>query len=339
MPWLQRARDIFGRLVIFVDSEAPPTVHQRAKAIASTVFTNDSSAFFSSDFRGMVDACESEWVFYLDFDEELSPEWEDDNWRRLIREQEFTHFIFRRRWVLPNGNYITSEPWWPDLHMRLFRADLPSRLPTKPHEAVVVPGKGALLRSLCIHHHVLWLSDRRTREQKAQNYESLLPGGAQEHFYLYEDYQPQEAAVPEAIKINWGNEIMLMPRLAPENARAEILAVEKAPDQVRRSTLFWFDVTLRNDARMPICSGPPFPVRLAYHWRHAVTNEVAVYDGVRTELLPPLDPSQSAAVEMVVHSPPEPGRYILHVTLVQEHNFWFEQVAEQFGREITVEVI
>jgi hypothetical protein len=42
---------------------------------------------------------------------------------------------------------------------------------------------------------------------------------------------------------------------------------------------------------------------------------------------------------MVVQSPPQPGTYVLHVTLVQEENFWFEQVAGQFGREITVEVI
>jgi hypothetical protein len=339
MPWLRRARELFGRLVVFVDSpRAKPSVQERANALASAVYTSESPLYFASDFRAMVNACESDWVLYLDFDEELSPEWDDESWRSLIRRAEFTHYLFPRRWILPNGNYITSAPWWPDLHLRLFRSDLATAFPTKLHEAVVVQGEGAVLRSLCIHHHVLWLTDRATREQKAQKYDSLFPGGALEHFYLYEDFPLQEAPVASPAKLNWEEEILSMPRLSTANARADIQLVEKTPGQVRRSTLFWIDVTLRNDTGMPICSAPPFQVGLSYHWRNAATNEVAVYDGLRTELLPPVAASQSVPIEMVVNSPPEPGKYVLHLTLVQEQNFWFEEVSEKFGCELTIEV-
>lgn len=340
MPWLERAREIFGRLVVLIDApRAVPGVFARAEAITPLVHASDSDTFFGVDFRSLPVLCESDWCFFLDYDEELSAEWDDYGWRKLLRQADFTHFLCARRWIVPNGNYITSGPWWPDLQLRLFRSNRVGRVPTKLHESMTVIGQGAVLRNLCIHHHVLRLSDRRVRQQKAQVYDSLLPGGAQEHFYLYEDFPVQEAAVPEAIKISWEQEILSMPRLAPVNARAEILAVEKAPAQVHRRTLFWIDVTIRNDAELPICSAPPFPVRLAYHWRHAATHEMAVYDGRRTELLPPLDPSQSRLVEMVVQSPSEPGAYVLHLTLVQEENFWFDQVAGQFGREITIEVI
>jgi hypothetical protein len=129
-----------------------------------------------------------------------------------------------------------------------------------------------------------------------------------------------------------------MPRLAPANAEAEIVMVEKGPGEVRRSTLFWTNVLLRNNTGMPICSAPPFPVRLSYHWRNAATNEVAIYEGLRTEILPPLDASQSLPVAMVVYAPAEPGKYVLHLTLVQEQNFWFEEVSEKFGCELTIEV-
>lgn len=339
MPWLRRAREIFGRLVVFVDSpRAKPSVQERANALASAVYNSGSPLFFGSDFRAMVDACESDWVFYLDFDEELSPEWDDNNWRSLLRRAEFTHYLFPRRWILPNRNYLISAPWWPDLHLRLFRADRASAFPTKVHEPVVVHGTGALLRNLCIHHHVLWLTARVAREQKAQKYDSLFPGGALEHFYLYEDFPLQEAPVPSPAKLNWEEEILSMPRLSAANVRAAILAGEKAPDEIRRNTLFWIEVTVRNDAEMPMCSAPPFPVRLSYHWRHAATGEMAVYDGLRTEILPPLEPSQSALIEMVVQSPLDAGTYVLHLTLVQEQNFWFEQVAGPVGREITIEV-
>jgi hypothetical protein len=54
-------------------------------------------------------------------------------------------------------------------------------------------------------------------------------------------------------------------------ARADILAVENAPAEVRPGTLFWIDVTLRNETAFPMCSAPPFPIQLSYHWRHAAT--------------------------------------------------------------------
>jgi hypothetical protein len=340
MPWLKRAREIFGRLVVVIDAQrALPGALKRAKAITPLVHSSDSPTFFGSDFRGLLALCESDWTLFLDYDEELSAEWDDEGWRKLIRQSEFTHFYCARRWIVPNGNYITSGPWWPDLQLRLFRSDLVGQVPRKPHEVLSVLGQGALLRNLAIHHHVLRLSDRSTRQAKTQVYDTLLPGGALEYFYLYEDFHPHEAAVTPPAKVKWDEEILSMPRLAPENARADILAVENAPGQVRRADLFWIDVTLRNETGIPISSAPPFPVRLSYHWWNAATAEVALYDGLRTELLPPLDHSQSASFKMVVHSPPQPGSYVLHLTLVQEQNFWFEQVAGQFGREITIEVI
>jgi hypothetical protein len=340
IPWLKRAREIFGRMVVVIDAQrALPGAYERAKAVTPLVHLSDSPTFFGSDFRRLLALCESDWTLFLDYDEELSAEWEDESWRKLIRQSEFTHFLCARRWIVPNGNYIISGPWWPDLQLRLFRSDMVGQVPTKPHEPLSVLGQGGTLRTLSIHHHVLRLLDRPIRQRKTEAYESLIPGGALEYFYLYEDYQPREAAVPAPEKLNWEEEILSMPQLAPANARAEILAVERAPGEIRRSRLFWIDVTLRNDTGMPICSASPFPVRLSYHWRDAATNEVIIYDGLRTELLPPLALSQSVSVEMVVQSPPQPGSYVLHLTLVQEKNFWFEQVAGEFGREITLEVI
>ena len=340
MPWLKRACEIFGRMVILIDApRAVPGAIERAKAITPLVHTSDSATFFGVDFRSLPVLCESDWCFFLDYDEELSAEWEDENWRELIRQSEISHFLCARRWMLPNGNYIKSGPWWPDLQLRLFRSNLVGRVPTKLHEPMTVTGQGALLRNLSIHHHVLRLSDRPLRQQKTQAYASLLPGGAQEHFYLYEDFPLREEAVPEAIKINREDEILSMARLAPENARIDIVAVEKAPGEVSPRTLFWIDVTLRNETGKAICSAPPFPVQLSYHWLHAGTNEIAIFEGLRTGILPPLDPSQSGSIEMVVQSPPEPGSYVLHLTMVQEGIFWFDQVAEQRGGEITIEVI
>ena len=65
MPWFKRARDIFGRLLIFIDARrAVPGAEQRAREVASFVHPSVSEAFFASDFRAMAAACESDWALY-----------------------------------------------------------------------------------------------------------------------------------------------------------------------------------------------------------------------------------------------------------------------------------
>jgi hypothetical protein len=130
-----------------------------------------------------------------------------------------------------------------------------------------------------------------------------------------------------------------MPRLDAEAVKAIRLSVQDVPTKVAARAIFWVRTLIDNDTEISLSSAPSFPVRPAYHWFDAATGAVEVYDGVRSEMLHPIRPGARQELEMVVFAPSRPGRYRLNVTLVQEQNFWFEQVAGQFGREITVEVI
>lgn len=339
MPWMIRAREIFGRLVIFVDQRrAFPEVEERARKIASVVHLSESDAFFGSDFKAMIEACESDWVFFLDHDEELSGEWSGADWRGLLRTDAFTHYFCSRRWILPNQNYIAAEPWWPDLQLRLFRADAPTRFPTKPHEPVTVSGRGALLRHLAIHHHI-WLLDQSTRQAKTKFYDSLLPGGALEYFYEYERFHPQELPLPRPARFDPAQDVVTMPRLEPESTNNIELNAVDLPVQIERGKLFWWRAVLRNGTDHTLASAPLFPVRVSYHWRDAGTGAPEVYDGIRSEIIDPIRPGEERDLEFVVLSPGRVGIFLLELTLVQERNFWFDEVRPGFGKTFRIEVV
>jgi hypothetical protein len=338
MPWMKRAREIFGRLVIFIDqARAFPGTEARAREIASVVYLNESAAFFGSDFKAMIRACESEWVMFLDHDEELSAEWSQPGWRTLLSDSEFTHYFCPRRWVLSNRNFIAAEPWWPDLQLRLFRADAPVGFPTKPHEPVAVSGNGALLRHLAIHHHI-WLLDHSARQKKTKFYDSLVPGGSLDYFYLYEEFHPSELPVPPPRHFDPAHDVITMPRLNPEVAPKIELEAGDLPPRLERRKLFWSRVLVRNRTDTPIASAPLFPVRLSYHWRDAETGAVEVYDGLRSGIVDPIPPGQERELEFVVLTPARAGRFLLELTLVQEQNFWFDQILPGFAKTFRIEL-
>lgn len=69
----------------------------------------------------------------------------------------------------------------------------------------------------------------------------------------------------------------------------------------------------------------PYPVHLSYHWRDN-NNNITVFDGARTPIMPALRPGETREVQMRVITPEKPGEYVLDVTLVQEMCFWFEEI-------------
>ena len=70
----------------------------------------------------------------------------------------------------------------------------------------------------------------------------------------------------------------------------------------------------------------PAPIQLSYHWFDANGN-IAVFEGLRTPLVPSIDPGNSETYEIKVAAPCDPGEYRLRITLVQEGVRWFDELA------------
>jgi hypothetical protein len=340
VAWFTEARSVFGELVIFIDEKrVTPGTIERAQKVGTRVVRHQANTWYESNFGAMARACESDWVFVLDYDEQLSPEWQQDGWRQILETTPFTHFWCPRRWTVPGGRYIDDDPWWPDFQLRLLRNNLEgAAFPTQLHDIIHVPGPSACFRSLAIHHHVLQLVSRSQREDKVRSYEQLRPSGGLSHYYLYEDYAPSQVAVPEAKELDLATEVVWMEKLSAHQIAGISLEVEAIPDHVSVSELFWATAQITNHTDVALGAYPPFSVRLAYHWIERETRRVVVFEGYRSGLFPEIPARAKSRCPMMILAPNHPGKYILQITMVQEQVCWFEKVQPGILREFCVAV-
>ncbi len=98
----------------------------------------------------------------------------------------------------------------------------------------------------------------------------------------------------------------------------------RAPAMVQPESKFDVDLIVTNRSKVPLKSFPPNPVHLSYHWIEGNSGQVAILDGTRTLLEPPLDGQSERRYRMSVTAPMNPADYILRATLVQESCGWFD---------------
>lgn len=310
-----------------------------AYEIKASVQLYDAERWYDWDLGAMVHMCDADWVFILEYDEELSGEWKADGWRRVLEQTTCTHFWTPRRWIV-GERYIKAAPWWPDFQMRLFRGRLLDvRYPERLHDPILVAGTAAALPDLAIHHHVLSLLDRAKREAKVRFYEQLRPSGSLGHYYLYEDHKLPTAPIPpKSALIPWTRALSMRP-LSRDEIASVSLTVSNVPSVVRTSELILLDANVQNKSSRDLCSFPPNPVHVAYHWLHSATRDIALFEGQRTALLPCAPRHGDVSVAMSVFAPPEPGDYVLQITIVQEQVAWFEQIQQKIMHAYEVRVI
>jgi GT2 family glycosyltransferase len=126
---------------------------------------------------------------------------------------------------------------------------------------------------------------------------------------------------------------MLPPEINEGSFRIEI--AEALPGVVAPGARLEFEVRIENSSAFSLSSNHPYPVQLSYHWLNA-EGSIAVYDGERAQLIPPLPPASSLHYFMKVQSPKMAGTYQLQLSLVQEKVRWFDGAAD--GNFPTVEV-
>ena len=341
IPWMQEVRSVFDELVIFIDERrATPGTVTRAEGVGTRILANKAETWYAADRLAMLAACESDWVFTIEYDEQLSPEWHQHTWRQILEKTPFTHFWCLRQWILPSARYISGNPWSPDFQLRLFRNKLEgTEFPSKLHENVFIPGLGACFRNLSLYHHVLWLMSRAQREDKVRSYEHLRPGSSDGYYYLYEDHKPPKAPLPGGRKLDVSREILQIHKFSPEEILKISLKVEGVPKSISASQLFWLAVEVTNATRQNLSSSPsPFSVNLSYHWIDQGTRRMFVFDGRRSGLWPGAPAATTTTGTMMIIAPDQPGQYILQTTMVQEGVCWFEDVQADILQEFSISV-
>jgi hypothetical protein len=93
-------------------------------------------------------------------------------------------------------------------------------------------------------------------------------------------------------------------------------------------------VTLKNQGRLTWESTTVPPFSLSYHWLTAETEEVVIFDGLRTTFAQPVSPGESVTLNARVRAPNYPGTYVLIWDVVQEHRTWLSLEGVYPGRSV-----
>jgi UDP-3-O-[3-hydroxymyristoyl] glucosamine N-acyltransferase len=129
-----------------------------------------------------------------------------------------------------------------------------------------------------------------------------------------------------------------MPAL-PAAAFADIgLRVFDRTCRMAAGTQTQVSVEIDNRSAELLASLEPYPVHLSYHWLEYGTRRCHVSEGERTPLTVPVRPRSRHSQEARVVSPKEPGQYVLVLTMVQEHQLWFDRIAPPIAVEWQVAV-
>lgn len=100
----------------------------------------------------------------------------------------------------------------------------------------------------------------------------------------------------------------------------------------------WVQCEVTNGTSQQIGSYHPAPIHLSYHW-FDMDGNVTIFEGLRSQLIPPLDPGSSEIYELKIAPPPDPGEYRLRITLVQEGVRWFDELlGAAASQEISIRV-
>jgi UDP-3-O-[3-hydroxymyristoyl] glucosamine N-acyltransferase len=126
-----------------------------------------------------------------------------------------------------------------------------------------------------------------------------------------------------------------LPRMAAQEIR---LLVADRTSHVPAGTHAQIELVIENRSTETLLSRPPYPVNISYHWLDAATRDCVVFDGKRSPLTVPVLPRSRTTHTACVLAPPEPGRYVLRLTLVQEQQFWLDSAAPSAARELEITV-
>jgi O-antigen ligase len=144
------------------------------------------------------------------------------------------------------------------------------------------------------------------------------------------------AAVLVALVLVSRSPQMLVARMSVEGSQDWYGASYEVPRRLtlRPDSFNDIDVTLTNQGRLTWQSTATPPFALSYHWLDVETEDVVIFDGLRTPFAQPVEPGDDVTMKARVRAPGYPGTYLLIWDVVQEHRTWLSLEGVFPGRSI-----
>lgn len=108
--------------------------------------------------------------------------------------------------------------------------------------------------------------------------------------------------------------------------------------RIEAGQMITMSVRVRNEGALAWPAFGETPIFLSYHWYDADSDQIAVYNGVRTPLPQDVPPEAEAVVPARVRAPGKPGSYILQWDMLHENVIWFSAKGAGTG-DVPVQVV
>jgi len=129
---------------------------------------------------------------------------------------------------------------------------------------------------------------------------------------------------------------MLVARMSTEGSQDWYGATYDVPKRLtlRPDSFNDIAVGLKNQGLLTWQSSSVPPFALSYHWLSMGTEEIVIFDGLRTLFPTPVAPGDDVRMTARVRAPSYPGTYVLVWDVVQEHRTWLSLEGVFPGRTI-----
>ena len=131
---------------------------------------------------------------------------------------------------------------------------------------------------------------------------------------------------------------MLIARMSTEGSQEWYGASYTVPQRLtlRPDSFNDVPVTLKNEGRIAWQSSEAPPFALSYHWLTPGSEEVLIFDGLRTPFAQAVSPGEEVTMQARVRAPGYPGDYVLVWDVVQENRTWLSLEGVYPGRSTAV---
>lgn len=152
------------KLLVILDDRSTDRTAEISRSLGARVVMNRFENFCQQRNFGFEQA-ETEWLFYIDSDEEATEELAREI-RQAVQDPE------RAGWWVPRRNFIWGREtrhggWYPDYQLRLYRVSCARYDPEHPvHEVVLLQGEAGYLQEPLIHHNYATMEQFSAKQEQ-----------------------------------------------------------------------------------------------------------------------------------------------------------------------------
>lgn len=134
---------------------------------------------------------------------------------------------------------------------------------------------------------------------------------------------PPPAVANQTVLKEYSAEINLVGKLETLKPEQKIMLPVTVKNTSQENWLPSPDMLAETEAEYP--NLPIGPIAVCYHWLNEDGTKDVVYEGYRTFFPKGLQAGAQIEMQALIKAPPQPGKYLLRLTLVKSRMAWFEE--------------